>query len=93
MIRAEIVRPGRDRRLSGTRRFMRRGRLPCCCEYLPSSGPPTASQAGSDPAAGCSEEGSEHRGPTDTYRGLVVMHQCINSTSAVKEAMQPSAPA
>lgn len=42
-------------------------RLPCCCEYLPSSGPPTASQAGSDPAAGCSEVG-EHSGPTDTYK-------------------------
>lgn len=40
------------------------------CEYLPSSGPPTASQAGSDPAAGCSEE-CEHSGPIDTNTGLV----------------------
>lgn len=35
-----------------------------CREYLPSSGPPTVSRAGSDPAAGCSEE-SEDSGPTD----------------------------
>lgn len=44
------------------------------CEYLPSSGPPTLSRAGSDPAAGCSEE-SEHSGPTDTGAGLVFMQQ------------------
>lgn len=45
-----------------------------CCEYLPSSRPPTLSQAGSDPAAGCSEE-SEHSGPTHTRAGLVFMQQ------------------
>lgn len=42
---------------------------------IPSSGPPAASQAGSDPAAWCSEGGG-HSGPTDTYRvGLVLMQQ------------------
>lgn len=41
--------------------------------YLPSSGPPTASQADSDPAAGCSEE-CEHSGQTDTNTGLIFMH-------------------
>lgn len=45
-----------------------------CSEYLPSSGPPTVSQADSDPAAGCSEE-SEHSGPTDTCAALAFMQQ------------------
>lgn len=45
-----------------------------CREYLPSSGPPTVSRAGSDPAAGRSEE-SEHSGPTDRHAGLVFMQQ------------------
>lgn len=43
-------------------------------EYLPSSGPPTVSRAGSDPAAGCSEE-SKHSNLTDTHKGLVFMQQ------------------
>lgn len=40
--------------------------------YLPSSGPPTASQAGSDPAAGCSEE-RERSGP-NRYKHRVSTH-------------------
>lgn len=45
-----------------------------CREYLPSSGLPTVSQAGSDPAAGRSEE-SEQSGPTDRHADLVFMQQ------------------
>lgn len=47
-------------------------KLPCYYQDIPSSGPPTASQAGSDPAAGCGEGGG-HSSPKDTYTGLVLM--------------------